>query len=67
MSIYLNLYFNVFVTDSEGIVCIGISREGQTVGNFPGDLVDTVGYQSGGRITTDGGKSIKTKSFTRGR
>ena len=55
------------LTDSEGLVCIGVGREGQTVGVFPGVLVDTVGYVSDGHITTSGGKSVKAKSFTRGR
>ncbi|XP_072030886.1 uncharacterized protein [Amphiura filiformis] len=60
-------YFTaVMVDDSEGIVCIGISRQGQTVGCFPGNLVDTIGYETDGEITSGGGRSTKTKSFTRG-
>lgn len=37
-------------TDDSGVVCIGVSRNEQSVGSMPGSLVDSVGYSSSGKI-----------------
>ncbi|XP_038066294.1 uncharacterized protein LOC119736351 [Patiria miniata] len=60
-------YFTVTITedDPDGRVVMGISRDGQSVGDMPGGLVDSVGYSCEGQIC-NGVDYFKTDKYTKG-
>ncbi|XP_033639739.1 uncharacterized protein LOC117300133 [Asterias rubens] len=60
-------YFTITVTedDPKGKVSIGITRDKQSVGELPGDLVDTVGFSSSGKIS-NGEEKHSTEKYVKG-
>ncbi|PIK55195.1 hypothetical protein BSL78_07925 [Apostichopus japonicus] len=52
--------------DDSGHVCIGVSRNEQSVGSMPGALVESVGYISSGEILMGANGEVEAQAYKQG-
>lgn len=61
-----SLFCFLTLTDDSGHVCIGVSRNEQSVGSMPGALVESVGYISSGEILMGSNGEVEAQAYKQG-